>query len=188
MGIETATLTSAIGGLAPALQIGGAFLGASGAYSASAGTKAAYNAQAQVDENNARITEVQAKDAEARGVQAADVSRSKTRQLAGTQRATMAANGVDLGVGSAVRIQNDTEYFGEVDSNTILDNAAREAWGYRAQGSNFSNQATMMRARAAAESPGMAATTSLLTSAGKVAASWYQSNRGTAGTPAVYGP
>lgn len=142
-------------------------------YQSSQANKAAANAQAQVQANNAQMAEYQAEDAIARGDQAAQAQGMRTNRLKGTQRAALASNGVDLGVGSALQIQTDTDYFGQVDKTTITDNAAREAWGYRAQGANFDANASILRGRANAESPWLAAGTSLLGSATKVASSWY---------------
>jgi hypothetical protein len=156
------------------LQGAGAGASAYGAYSSSQASKAAYNAQAQIAENNAQLAEWQAEDATARGSVAASDQGLKTNQLKGTQRARMAANGVDLGVGSAQQILTDTDYFGAIDRARIVDNAAREAWGYRSQGTNFDSNANLLRQRAAAESPFLSAGTSLLTSAGKVSSNWYQ--------------
>ena len=142
-------------------------------YDNSKANKAAYGAQAQINANNAQIARWQAEDALKRGDREASRSRMKTHQLKGTQRARMAANGVDLGVGSALNILNDTDFFGEIDATTIEDNAAREAWAIRNQAQNFASEASLLRSRADSESPWMAAGTSLLTSAGRVAANWY---------------
>lgn len=167
MGIETLTL-------AQGLQVAGAGASAYSAYSNSQGAKTAYGAQGQVAENNAQIARWQAEDAIRRGDREASRSRMKTNQTKGTQRAQLAANGVDLGVGSALQMLTDTDYFGAVDVDTIKDNAGKEAWAIRAQASNYSNEAALMRSRADAESPWMAAGTSLLTSAGKVSSNWNQ--------------
>lgn len=183
MGIETAffsTIGSALGQAAPAMQLAGAVGGAAGAYSSSAGAKAAYNAQAQIADNNAVIAGWQAADAERRGALKATQSRIQTVQLEGTQRAAMAANGVDLASDTPQRIVTDTEQFGKIDANTIIDNAAREAWGYRTQVTNYRNDAGLLRSRADAENPWLAAGTSLLTSAGKVASGWYKTGDGMA--------
>lgn len=147
---------------------------AAGAYGQSQANKASANAQAQVAENNATLAEYQARDAERRGSIAAQNVGYRTNQLAGSQRTAMAANGVDLGYGSALEILSDTEYFGQVDRATTVDNAAREAWGYRTQGANYSADASLLRGRADAESPFLAAGTSLLTSAGKVSSTWFK--------------
>lgn len=189
MGIESAffsTLGQSLGSAGPALQLAGMTAGAAGAYKASAGAQAGFEAQAQIAENNAMIAGWQAADAERRGVQKATATRIRTSQLKGSQRAAMAANGIDLSVGTAQQILTDTDQFGAIDANTIIDSAAREAWGYRTQGANYRSDAALLRDRAEAESPWMAAGTSLLTSAGKVASGWYRSGDG--GSPlASYG-
>jgi hypothetical protein len=175
MGIESLL----IGG-----QAAGAGLSAIGAYDSSKGAQAAYNAQAQVSQNNAQIAGWQAEDAVARGGKAATGSRVRTLQLEGDQRAAFGSNGVDMGEGSAQNIQQDTSYFGKIDANQLIDNASREAWGYRTQQTNFANNAAMLRSRAAAESPLTAGFTSLLGSATRVAGSWYGVNKATSGTGA----
>lgn len=174
MGIETAFL-------APALQVGGAVASGVGAYQSSRGARAAYRAQGQVAENNARLAEWQAEDAIRRGARDVSRSRMKTAQLKGTQRAALAANGVDLGVGSALNILTDTDYFGDVDADTITDNAAREAWAIRNQAAGFRSEADLFNSRAARESPWLAGGTSLLTSAGKVADRWYTDRKASSG-------
>ena len=173
MGIETAAFSTAIGAVAPAIQVAGAGLSAVTAYSNSRSTRSAYEAQAQVARNNAVIAGWQADDVLARGDRAVSVQRSKTRQLKGAQRAAMAANGVDLNQGSALNILSDTELFGEMDADTIANNAAKEAWAIRNQANGFTYEAAQASARAANESPLMATAGSLLTSAGKVAGRWY---------------
>lgn len=161
----------------------GAGLGAIGAYDASKGAKAAYEAQAQVADNNRQIATWQAEDAYLRGGKTATQVRLKNLQLQGDQRAALAANGVDLGVGSAAEIQADSDYFGKIDANQVVDNAAREAWGYRTTANNFGNDAAMLRSRADAESPSWAAATSLLGSATKVAGNWYSASKKGGGPP-----
>lgn len=173
MGIETATLIQGLG----------AGVSAYGAYRGSQQAKAAYNAQGQVAENNAQISDWQAQDALRRGDVAASNAGIRTNQIKGEQRAGLSANGVDLGVGSALNILSDTDYFGQVDKATILDSAARQAWGYRTQGANFDANAQLLRSRADAESPVMAAGTSLITSATKVASNWYKTGGAATSTP-----
>lgn len=155
------------------LQLAGAGVQAAGAYQGSQATKQAYGMQAAAAERNAQVAGWQAEDATSRGRVAASHQRMKTSQLKGTQRARLAANGVDLGVGSALEILADTEYFGEIDANTITDNAAKEAWAIRQQASGFNADAAMLRTRAENEKPWLAAGGSLLTSAGRVAGQWY---------------
>lgn len=170
MGIES-------GSLGQNLQYGGSALAAVSAYNASVASRAAYNAQAQIASNNAQLALDQSADAIRRGQVAASNEGIKTNQVKGAQRAAMAANGVDLGVGSAQNILTDTDYYGQIDKNTIIDNAAREAWGYRVQMTNFTNNADLLRTRAENENPFMAGATSLLTNAGRVSNSWYTTKR-----------
>lgn len=176
MGIESGTFTSFMRTAAPVMQATGAVLGATSAFSNSKAAKGAAETNARIQELNAQMAEWQAEDAIARGDRAAGVSRMKTRQLKGSQRAALAANGVDLGFGSALDILNDTDLFGEVDAETIRDNASREAWAIRQQAAGLKVDAAMFRSRAANESPLMAASTSLLTSAGRVADRWLTDN------------
>lgn len=173
MGIESGTFSTVLRTAAPVMQATGAVLGATTAYGNSKAAKGAAQANARIQDLNAQMAEWQAADAIKRGDRAAGVSRMRTRQFKGGQRAAMAANGVDLSFGSALDILNDTDQFGEIDAETIRDNAAREAWALRQQAAGLSVDATMYRARAAGESPLMAASTSLLTSAGRVADRWY---------------
>jgi hypothetical protein len=97
--------------------------------------------------------------------------------LKARQRVGQAAGGIDLGTGSAAEVRASTDIMKEIDANTLGANAVRSAWGQRMQGTNYQNQALMARANAAAISPGAAAATSLLGSAGKVASSWYAFNK-----------
>lgn len=156
------------------LQAVGGVTSAMGAYSQSKGTKAAYEYQAAVNRNNATLAEWQARDAITRGQRSEQTQRLKTAQLKGSQRARLAANGVAVDEGSALNILNDTDFMGEADALTIRDNAAREAWGHRNQAAGYASDASMLSARAAAESPFKAAAGTLLTSAGSVANSWYR--------------
>lgn len=161
----------------------GAGLSAGTAYNNSEATQAALNAQAQINRNNAVVAGYQAADSERRGAIAASNVRIKARQLKGAQRARLAASGVDLGTGNAADILTDTDYFGEVDAATTLDNAAREAWGYRTQAQNFQSESDLLRSRAKAEKPWLAAGTSLLSSATRMAPGWYADSGVSASSP-----
>lgn len=89
----------------------------------------------QLMDYNAGIAEFQADDAIKRGTVAASRRRVQTRQVIGAQRAELAHQGVDINDvdSSAVDVQADAAYLGELDAVTIQNNAAREAWGYRVQ-------------------------------------------------------
>lgn len=135
--------------------------------------------QAQVAENNRVIAEQQARDAEMRGQLAEDARREQARAIIGRQRTALAANGVLVDSGSALDITGDTAAQGEVDALTLRANAAREAYGYRAQGTNFLADAGLQRARADAAIPAsmVGAGATLLSGAGTVGDRWLTYRR-----------
>lgn len=157
---------------AEGMMVAGMGMQAAGAYSNSSNAKGAYGAQSQVASNNAQIARWQAQDALARGDRAAIQVRTKGNQLKGAQRAAMAANGVDVGTGSALDILTDTDFTTALDANTVKDNAAKEAWALRNQAAGFTADSSILNARADAENPTLALGGSLLTSAGKAGAYW----------------
>lgn len=155
-------------------QIGGGVTSAIGSYFSAATQKATLKGQAAIADTNARIAELGAQQELFRGQQQVGALTLQAGQLKSRQRAAMAANGIDLGVGSAAEIQASTDIMKEIDKNTVEANATRSAFGYRTQAMNFQNEALTKRATASAISPGMSAASSLLGSAGSVAASWYR--------------
>jgi len=105
----------------------------------------AAESSAQLEEYNAAVAEIQAKDAEVRGAQEASRFRQRTRALIGEQRAGFAAGNIDVGFGSAVDVQADTAFLGEIDALTVRTNAAREAWGFRVEAEDRTQQAKIDR-------------------------------------------
>ncbi len=85
---------------------------------------------------NASVAELQAEDAIARGHDEEGRFRAGVRGLIGSQRAGFAGQNVDVGVGSAVDVQADAAFLGELDALTIRNNAAREALGYHVEAEN----------------------------------------------------
>lgn len=162
----------------------GGLLGAKGSYDSAKASKQAYAIQASIARQNAMIAGQQARIALANGQTAEGNVRLRTAQVFGAQRAAMAANGVDLGEGSPSDVLTTTAFMGERDALTVRDNAAQQAWGYRVQGVNASNNARLLDDAGDAVSPGMAAAGSLLATAGSVAGQWYgtEKKKGVAGT------
>jgi hypothetical protein len=167
------------------MQGAGAASSAVGAYYGAKSQKQSLEFQANMADINARMSESAAQSTLLTGQREEQRSQIATANLKGSQRASLAANGVDLGEGSAANILTTTDVMGEIDANTIQANAVRSAWGYRTQGVNQSNQALMSRASAGAINPGQAAATSLMGSAGSVAASWYSYNKTGSGSDPV---
>ncbi|WP_291774273.1 hypothetical protein [Castellaniella sp.] len=156
-----------------------------------------------VGDYNAKMAELGAQSALLTGQNQVMQQTLRAGQVAGTQRAVMAARGVDLGEGSAAEVQASTEMMKDIDTHTIQYNAMGQALGYREQGMNAKlqsgvqamnvqsnaemgalsqrSQAVGLNATGAMESasaegisPAGSAAGTLLTSAGKVAQSWYR--------------
>lgn len=164
---------------APYMMLAASAASAVGASNSAKAQKAGLDYQADVASNNAQIAEWQAQDAIRQGQDQEQQSRLRYATTKSTQRAALAANGVALDEGSAVDILTSTDYMNEMDASTIQANAARSAWGYRTQGTNYSDNSTALRAGAGAISSGSAAGLSLLGSAGQVSQSWYQYSKAT---------
>mgnify|MGYP000066526460 CR=1 FL=1 len=154
------------------MSLVGAAASAGGAYASSKARKNAFGAQGEIDLNNAQVNEWQAQQAEAAGADQERTSRLHTQQVVGAQRAAMAANGVDLGVGSAAEVTASSKVVGEHDALAIRDNASRAAWGYRTQAQYNRNTAEAAFSAADAINPLVSAGSSLMTSAGSVSQSW----------------
>lgn len=91
----------------------------------------------QIYDANAGIADWQAQDALERGAVEEKRLRRRTEQVIGSQRTGLAAQGVDVNRGSALDVQADAAYLGELDALTIKNNAAKEAWGYKVQASDY---------------------------------------------------
>lgn len=167
----------AFGNVGGVLAISGAINSAIGSYYSTSLQKINLKHQAAMAEINARIAETGAQSALYQGQQQAGALTLRAGQVKSSQRAAMAANGVDLGEGNAAEVQASTDILKEIDANTINANAVRNAWGLRLQGANYQNEATMASASAGAINPGMSAATTLLGSAGSVAQSWYNMSK-----------
>lgn len=82
---------------------------------------------------NADILRYQARDAEARGEEDIRAIRRQVAAVIGSQRASLAGQGVALDVGTAADLQVETAVLGEEDVIRRRNNAMREAWGFRSR-------------------------------------------------------
>jgi hypothetical protein len=160
-----------------AAQGAGAAASAVGAYFSARSQQIAARGAADIADINAQQSEQAAQQELYRGNAEVAAATQRAGQVKGAQRAAFAANGVDLGVGSAAEVLTSTDMAKENDIATITGNAVRAAWGYRMQGTNYKNQALAARASADSISPFMAGATSLLGSASQIATSWYVLNK-----------
>jgi len=143
-----------------------------GAYQASEARKQAGQYDAAVARNNAKVAGWKASEAEDRATTSAmDIGR-RTADTRGKQKAALAANGLDLGMGSPQAVLDQTDYYGLQDQRTTIENGNQEAWGYKQQASNYTTQANWSEAKASAENPMLSAGVSMLGSAANVSDKW----------------
>lgn len=116
-----------------------------GAYQGSRAIAESARVEGRAYDVNAKIADMQARSAIVRGREAAERHLEQVRGAIGSQRALAAARGVVVGEGSAAQIEKQTAKLGAVDAMTIENNAWREAWGYRFQGSEQRFRATLAR-------------------------------------------
>jgi hypothetical protein len=157
--------------------VGGAF-SLIGALSKANNTITADNASADQLLTNAKNAEGAAASAISTGMAQAGNVETKGAQTVASQRAAMAANGIDVtAAGTAQNVQNSTQYITDQNVQTITANAARAAMGYTQQSQSDIANAAAYRSAAASVSPTMAGATSLLTTATGVASNWYRNQR-----------
>lgn len=96
----------------------------------------------------------------------------KVKAMTGSQKAALAAQGIDISFGSAEKVIEDTQTMGSDAINTIRNNAFREALGYKLKGQEEVRMAEMGQSAANQRS-----NLTLLTGAIQ-AGQTYLSNRG----------
>lgn len=157
----------------------GAGASAIGAIGQSEAASSAANYQAQVARNNQMIADQNAQFALEQGQQQQTAKQQQTAQQISAERAETAASGIDPNNGSAARIQGSTAALGKLDADTIANNAARTAWGYRNQGASFGAEAGLLQSQASSAAAGgaLGAFSSIIGGASSVANKWkiYQS-------------
>lgn len=129
----------------PSLAIAGASM--AGAGISAAGQYQASKFNEQMAERQAAMQEEAAQDALERGEEQADRQRERTGDLIGEQRAALGASGVQMDSGSALRLQTDSRYQGELDALTIEENAQRQAMGMSRQADQTRIQGEMQGRR-----------------------------------------
>lgn len=99
--------------------------------------------QSQVAENNAIAAEQNAQYARRAGEQQAAAQSLKGADTAGKIQTAIAANGVDVNTGSAVDVEASQRQQSKLDTETVLNNADLQAYGYRTQAVNFQAQSQL---------------------------------------------
>lgn len=121
--------------------------------------------QQAIDEYNANIDDLQAAQTIEQGISDAGQTGVQGRRMIGAQRASYGAQGVDVNTGTAADIQHQTSQLTQQQTNALLVNAARTAWGYQSQAAGRRFAGDM-----AAQSGNLSAYGSLISGAGQSAA------------------
>lgn len=164
--------------MGPLLSTFGAINGAIGTYYQMQAMQNNLRFQSDMAKINAQISETNAQATLLAGQRAQQNVRLRTAKLKSGQRVAMAANGIDLGSKTAVNVLTSTDLMGEIDAQTVENNAIRAAFGYRTQAVNDQNTARLSSSVADNISPFGSAAGSLIGSAGKVADGWYRYSKG----------
>ena len=166
--LSSYALTPGAAAMLPSVLSG--FTSAVGSVASASAQRAAASYQANMLDLNAQMAERNAQGELMRGQREEQSVRLRTAQLKSSQRVALAANGLDLGQGTANDVLTSTDVMGENDANTVAANALRSAFGYRTQAMNFANEARMRRASAPSVAGALA--TSLIGSATSVSEKW----------------
>jgi hypothetical protein len=124
----------------------GAGLGIMAASSLASGISEGEAARAQGDfaaaqgEANAKMAELQASEVEKKGQKDASIFRRKGRGQIGAQKAALAAQGIDIGSGTAAEQIEESGQFLEEDASRIRMNAIKEAYGIKTEAINIRAQ------------------------------------------------
>lgn len=133
---------------APFLGIAGAAVSAGGSLlgGIAAGNAASY--QAQVAENNAKIAQQNATYALQAGEAKQEQTGLRAAEEGGAIKTALAANNTDVNTGSALDVEQGQREKGQLERETVANNAELQAYGYRSQATGFEAQAGLDEATA----------------------------------------
>lgn len=146
----------------------GAVMVGSAIYGAYQDQQAAGQVEAQEARNRAalrELTEIRLKQLESQKKQSIETVGNQAAQIMGQQKAIQAGSGVVVNKGSALDLTRETEKMALEDVETIKNNAALEAWGFKTQERMGAIQSSMN-----AQAARSRANTSLVSSIGSAAA------------------
>lgn len=158
----------------PALAIVGAAVSAVGTVASAEAQGNAASYQAVVAKNNQQTALQNAQYAEEAGEAQAQATSLKGAATAGKIKAAQAASGVNVNSGSAVNVRESQRETAELDTETVLNNAELQAYGYRANATNYGAEAELEQ-NEAEEAPvagALGATGNLLSAASGISNKW----------------
>jgi hypothetical protein len=134
----------------------------------------AANYQAQVAQNNAITEKQNAEYATEAGQAQAQAVSLKGAAAGGKVKAAQAANNVDVDTGSPVTVQQSERETNQLDTETVLNNAAVTTYGYRTQVTGYQAQSELEEKEAEEAPIGgyLSAGGNLLSSASSVGFKW----------------
>ena len=161
---------------------------AKGQYEQGKAEEQAYKHQAAVNEQNAKLAQVSADNARQGAMIEEEKSGKQFEQLMGTQRAVMAANGLDGGSVTNSMVLQDTAREGAEEATWIRHQGMMKKWGFQNEQHQHLRDADMNRAagKNARKAGKMNALGTLLGTAANMAMTGYQmgGTKGTTGTTA----
>lgn len=131
-----------LAGVGLGLSAIGTGVGVMGQLQQASAASAAAKYQSEVAAGNQTIANQNASFASAEGEQQAAMSEQKTRATEGAILAGQASSGVDVNSPTSKGVRASETELGQLDADTIRANAARQAYGYETQATNFQNQAS----------------------------------------------
>lgn len=166
--------------LALAAGVIGGGISAAGQLEAGQAAANAATYRAQVAKNNADIALQNAAYAEKAGVAKATVQSLRGAQVAGKIKAGQGASGVDVNSGSSVAVQAGQREASKLDTETVLNNAQLEAYGYRTRATSEEAQAGLeeLTAKQAPIGAEIGAAGSLLSTASSLGYKWSSGGSG----------
>ena len=173
----------------PALAVVGALTSAVGTVEQGQATANAASYSATVAKNNQLIAEENAKYAEKAGAAQALATGMKGAAKLARVKTAQAANNIDVNSGSALDVQEGERRQGQLDTETVLNNAQLQAYGYRSQATSFGAQAGLEEetAKQAPIGAGLGAAGNLLSSASSIGAKWTGFNPASAAANGPFG-
>lgn len=101
--------------------------------------------QSRISRLNAELATLSASDAIRRGERLTAQRFRQARQIIGAQRAAFAAQGVIVGVGTALELELQEAEAAAGDAITLRNNAYREAFGFRVEAISLEEEARLAR-------------------------------------------
>ena len=160
--------------MVPVVALAAVAVSAYAAYSSAQAQGNAAKYQSQVAANNAQIANQNAQYATSAGEAQAQATSLKGAGQLGMIRAAIGANNVDVNTGSAQDVQSGAREVSSLDTQTTMNNALLQAYGYQSQATGFTATSQLQNYESAqapvAEAGGVAG--SLLSGAKSIGTSW----------------